>query len=300
MNIKDKICTKAAESAVKALLYEVSATPKPGLVDRENNGAHLDMDFFTFLSSASVLYETFYDCTVEGFDFDGHDHGLLLDKIRPMGIRGEEKMFKATKGINTHKGLIFSLGVLCAAFGSLCQDPNHQNPRIEEICQRARDITKGITKKDFKEIGAKSKLSYGEKLYVKYGITGIRGEVEGGFKTVLKQGIPVMKEYLKQEENLNHIMVQVLLNLMTATEDSNVLGRHDMKTLEYVKEQAKEALDLGGAFTKSGIDFIRQMDRTFIERNISPGGSADLLAVTILLFLLENEYSIGGGMFHGI
>jgi triphosphoribosyl-dephospho-CoA synthase len=113
--------------------------------------------------------------------------------------------------------------------------------------------------------------------------------VESGFKTVLDFGLPVIKEYLKEDKCFNDVLVQVLLNLMTKTEDSNVLGRHDMEVLYYVKHCAERALKLGGAFTKEGMQFIRMLDKEFIKDNISPGGSADLLAITIMFYYLETD-----------
>ena len=88
---------------------------------------------------------------------------------------------------------------------------------------------------------------------------------------------------------LNDVLVQVLLHLMTNTEDSNILGRHDFGTLNYVKKAAQGALDAGGMFTEQGKAKIIEMDELFINKNISPGGSADLLAVTVMLYLLETS-----------
>jgi triphosphoribosyl-dephospho-CoA synthase len=270
------------------MIYEVSATPKPGLVDRNNSGAHNDMDFFTFMSSSASLTYTFYECALEGVNFDREDYRDLLKRIRPIGIKGEEKMFNATRGVNTHKGLIFSLGIIAAAAGNIYKETGRQVISSEEISMKIRKITKGITE-ELKEIDRKEKLTYGEKLYKKYGTKGIRGEVESGFATVLKTGLPILKRLTaKQDTHINDILVQTLLYLMIETEDSNVLGRHNLDMLNYVKKSAREAIRLGGMFSQSGKEYIYKMDKDFIEKNISPGGSADLLAVTFMIALLEN------------
>lgn len=115
--INCSFCEYISQIAVKSMLLEVSATPKPGLVDRNNSGAHKDMDFNTFIESSVSQVYTFYNCTLEGLKFEGEDNKELLKAIRPAGIEGESKMFNATRGINTHKGLIFSLGIIAAAAG---------------------------------------------------------------------------------------------------------------------------------------------------------------------------------------
>lgn len=287
---KNDFCLKIAETAIKSMLYEVSATPKPGLVDRANSGAHRDMDFLTFMSSSAVLFDTFYHCTLEGINFTSENYRVLLERIRPFGIEGEKKMFAATNGVNTHKGLVFSLGIIAAAMGSLYTEEKEYKSDAPEICKRVQQIAVGLCK-ELDAASKKSEQTYGERLFEKYNIKGIRGEVASGFQTVMKYGLPVMRKYATQNEDLNNAFVHVLIHLMSKTEDSNVLGRHDHGTLEYVKQNAEIALQLGGAFTKEGMDYITSLDREFISRNISPGGSADLLAVTIMLFLSEQQFS---------
>jgi triphosphoribosyl-dephospho-CoA synthase len=284
-----KVCVEIAELAIKSMNYEISATPKPGLVDRRNSGAHTDMDFFTFMSSISVLFDTFYNAALEGVKFKSHNYYELLDKLRPIGIIGEEKMYKATNGVNTHKGLIFSMGIIAAAAGNLFIEQDKKYFSADHICKRVRDITQGITNRELFNLKKDNNLTYGEKLFLSYGTIGIRGEVENGFRTVLDYGLPVIKAHTK-EKKLNNVLVQVLLNLMAETDDSNVLGRHGPDALIYVKKSAKEALKLGGAFTTQGINYIKILDKKFIDKNISPGGSADLLAVTIMLYLLETMF----------
>ncbi|MFZ5969633.1 MAG: triphosphoribosyl-dephospho-CoA synthase CitG [Bacillota bacterium] len=282
-------CQYISELAVRAMLYEVSATPKPGLVDRNNPGAHKDMDFYTFMASSAALSSTFYLCTKAGMDFDETDYRLLLQRIRPIGIEGEKKMFAATKGINTHKGLVFSLGILAAAVGSVFTETQSTIFDTDVLCKRVQEMTKGISEGELFQLRKKENLTYGEKLFLKYGIKGIRGEVESGFKTVRSCSLPVLRALMQDtDKTQNDIYVQVLLHLMALAEDSNVLGRHDLSTLSYVKEKAKDALSAGGIFTAEGRQKILDMDEDFIMKHISPGGSADLLAVTLILYFLEN------------
>ncbi|SDY61819.1 triphosphoribosyl-dephospho-CoA synthase [Proteiniborus ethanoligenes] len=288
MSINYGFCEYISEIAIKSMLLEVAATPKPGLVDRNNSGAHKDMDFYTFMESSASQVYTFYNCALEGLKFEGKENKELLNIIRPIGIEGENKMFNATRGINTHKGLIFSLGIIAAAAGLQHKETKKQKMDIDDICHKVKDIAEGIVSRELGKLDNKDSLTYGEILYKNHGIKGIRGEAESGFSTVRYHSLPIFRELMKGEGNLNDNLVQVIFHLMTITEDVNILGRHGVDALEYVKSKAKEVLALGGIFTEKGKKKILEVDKDFIYRNISPGGSADLLAVTLMLYLLEN------------
>jgi len=283
---KEKFCAYVAELAIRSMLYEVSASPKPGLVDRFNSGAHGDMDFYTFMASTAALSHTLYQCAIEGANWKGEKDEDLLNQLKIIGVEGEKRMFAATKGVNTHKGLLFSLGIISAAAGKIHGETGNLNIESQLICREVKRITHGIS---LRELGKNNKeKTYGERLFQKYGVRGIRGEVEEGFPTVCTYSLPILKDLLKKREtSLNDIFLQILLHLMVNTEDSNILGRHGFETLNYVKRISQEALDAGGMFSELGRNKIIEMDEIFTERNISPGGSADLLAVTIMLYLLE-------------
>jgi triphosphoribosyl-dephospho-CoA synthase len=278
-----------ASLAQRAILYEVSTTPKPGLVDRENSGAHKDMDFFTFMASSSALYKGLYECALEGILFQGTDSTVLMDKIRIPGISCEKDMFKATKSINTHKGIIFSLGVILAAVGKLYKETDKEVFLIEDICNEVKIITKGLTKKDFNGIENKEKLTHGERLYVSYGYKGIRGEAESGFSTVLRQAIPLMRDWkIKKDLSMNDLFLHMLINIMAESEDTNVIIRGGIESLSYVKEISSEFIKDGGMYQKDAKQKLDEMNKIFIQKNISPGGSADLLAITIFLGLISH------------
>lgn len=283
-----EFCEFVSNIAIKSILYEVSTSPKPGLVDRFNPGAHGDMDFFTFIRSSSVLGPYYYNCTKAGIEFDGSDYKQLLTDIRPIGIKAEKDMFRATGGINTHKGIVFSMGIIAAAVGSLFKELNRDTFSYNEISDRVILISHGITR-ELDNAHNKEDLTYGEKLYLKYGTKGIRGEVESGFQTALDISLPILEQLILEETyHINDILIQVLLNLMAYTEDSNVLGRHNMETLNYVQNESIKILKLGGYFTDEGKKYIESTDKDFIDKNISPGGSADLLAVSLMMYILKH------------
>lgn len=260
----------------------MAATPKPGLVDRNNSGAHSDMDIYTFLSSASVLHPYFAEMAAEGRRFTDSDLSELLGILRPIGIEAEKVMFKITKGVNTHKGLIFSLGILSAAAAR--QFEQNRNFHAEDICRTASFMCRGIVEKELK--GSDRAETTGEKLYRSEGISGIRGEAEAGFPSVISSGLPALRN---SDGDWNIRLIDTLLHLMTVVQDSNVLGRQDQNTLKIIRKQVKEVLLTGGASDDRGMEILKQMDMEFIEKNISPGGSADLLAVTVFLYKLENS-----------
>ena len=282
-----EFCIYISKLATKALLYEVSISPKPGLVDRYNSGAHNDMDFFTFIDSSVALIDYFHKCTEVGIEFKGDDATLLLKNIRPIGIYAEDNMFEATRGINTHKGLVFSLGIISAVAGMHFKEFNNTNISSKEISDKVRMVAKDLSL-ELNDAKYKEAPTYGERLYLKYGVKGIRGEVESGFETVMKYSLPVLKELSNKDTNINDKLIQVLLYLMANTEDSNILGRHNLEILKFVKDKSRIAISHGGYLTPYGKLYVEEMDKYFIEKNISPGGSADLLAITIMLYILEN------------
>jgi triphosphoribosyl-dephospho-CoA synthase len=285
---KEDFAHYATSLAQRAILYEVSTTPKPGLVDRDNCGAHKDMDFFTFMASSSSLYKGLYECCMEGLNFEEKDYTQLLNRIRKPGIECERAMFQATNGINTHKGIIFSMGILCAVAGKLYNKYNQDYFIIEDVCEEVKKITKDLTSKDFEAIENKKILTHGERLYKQYGLRGIRGEVESGFSTVQKNAVQVLRTW-KSEKNLslNDLFLEILLNLMAGSEDTNVIIRGGIESLEYVKKISREFLTEGGLNQCDAKKKLEAMNKEFIRRNISPGGSADLLAVSIFLGMME-------------
>lgn len=288
MKVKEEFAHYAASLAQRAILYEVSTTPKPGLVDRYNSGAHRDMDFFTFMASSTALYRWLYEFVIEGLSFEDDDSTKLLDRIRIPGIQCEKAMFEATNGVNTHKGIIFSLGILCAVVGKLYRKYETTNFIIEEICEEVKKVAKDLTKKDFKAVWSKKVLTHGERLFIEYGFRGIRGEVESGFDTVQKRAVRIMRDWGKSRRlSINDLFLEILLNLMAESEDTNVIIRGGIESLEYVKAISKEFIETGGMYQPKAKEKLESINLEFIRRNISPGGSADLLAVSIFLGMME-------------
>ncbi len=265
-----------ARLACQALLYEVCATPKPGLVDRENSGSHQDMDIFTFQASAAALWPYFYDCVRLGRKSRTLSPAETFARLRRRGKQAEGEMLLATSGVNTHKGAIFSLGLLCGALGRLEQGL-WKNP--DAVLTTVADLAQGLTTSDFSGTD-----TAGERLYRDYGITGVRGQAEAGFPAVKKIGLPILKEGLARGLSCNHAGCVALLHMLPFVQDTNLFHRGGPAAQEFVTGAVENILQQN-PFPSA--EEIRQLDQALIERNLSPGGCADLLALTYLMWLLQ-------------
>lgn len=279
---------RITDCAVKGMLLELSCTPKPGLVDRQNNGANDDMDYDLFTLSSASLCSGFFEFSKMGITT--RDDGILLEQLRNEGIKVEQKMFRTTGGINTQKGLIFLMGLVCAAAGNLIRDGRPPLPC--NVSERIAFITRDICERELSALNSADPgrpLTKGEKLHLRYGMRGIRGEAEDGLPTVVHGGLPELHASLESGMSMNDSMVHALCRIMSISEDTNVVARSDYITLKKeVQPMAEDILRLGGMRTEKGKKAIQDMDRYLIEKNINPGGSADLLAVTCAMFYLES------------
>lgn len=275
---------KGAELACRALLYEVATTPKPGLVDGCNTGSHKDMDMFTFIDSACALLPYFEACIRSGQETRSCSPADTFRKIRKEGREAEQIMFSATGGINTHKGAIFSIGIVCAAMGRLDRQ-NWQYP--EKILTECAKITEGLTERDFSGLNMENAVTSGQRFYVQYGITGVRGQAEAGFPAVREYGLPVFLQGIREGRGINESGCAALLAIMASSVDTNLIARSNLETQQAVVVQVKALLEKNPYPDRSTLE---ELDRMFIQKNLSPGGSADLLAICYLLyFLMEHR-----------
>lgn len=275
---------RIASYAVEALLVEAAATPKPGLVDRANNGAHEDMDFFTFQKSAAALAPYFTEFVRAGAG-EGRSLHTLLSELRPIGRAAESAMYARTGGVNTHKGAIFSFGVLLGAAGWISA---HGKPLMADaVLNAVRIICAGLCHTDY---GGQfdTPQTKGQAAYLTYGLTGVRGEAEAGFPLVWDYALPLYRVRRAEHAPLNDALVDVLLVLMAHNMDTNVLGRHDLAMLQRVQEEADQIAKLGGMRTERGRAALQAFDAQLIDAWVSPGGSADLAAVTHFLYEIES------------
>ena len=274
---------KVGQYLTQAILLEVSTHPKPGLVTRLSNGAHKDMSIFTFMMSSAVLSKAFNDLQ----DIGQAHRGTLAElfcKLRSYGVGAEAELLRVTKGVNTQRGILFAGGIVSAVSGYAMNMGLSRDALLPMI----KEMAAGLVAKELKNLDHAA-MTAGEKLYYKYGITGIRGEVENGFPSVVNYGLPALEDAFNKGATINDALVHTLISLMTVVEDSNVIWRTDYDTLLEVQRIANNILSLGSVFTEKGRMAIAETERCFLQRRISPGGSADLLSVTITLYLLEHK-----------
>lgn len=263
---------QVGEAAQRALMYEALTTPKPGLVDMENSGAHRDMDIFSFADAICALRRYFEDCARMGLE------GASVERLQHAGRLAEEKMLSAAHA-NTHKGAVFSLGILCYAAGCC-----GEGAEIADILQKAAEIgAYFLTEMQSHCRG----VTGGEKQYAAYGLTGARGEAASGFETVTRIALPALEAALRQHKSLPQAGLEALMYLIMQVKDSNIIRRAGLAGQEFAAAQAEKVLQNGCM-----ADDLRALNDLFVEKNISPGGSADLLAVTYFLhFLVEGGAS---------
>ena len=276
----------AARLAVRALLYEVTTTPKPGLVDRRNSGSHRDMDVFTFMDSAAALYPYFEACARTGCETAEQPAPETFAALRPLGCEAEGEMLDATGGVNTHKGAVFSVGIVCAALGRLDRSLWADAARV---LAEVSAMTAGLTEKDFAGVTAENAATVGQKLYIQYGITGVRGQVEAGLPTVLNVGLPVLEEGLAKGYDFDRAGGGALLAILANSTDTNIIARSSRERQLALTEELKALLAQTPYPDK---DALAALDDRFIAENLSPGGSADLLALTWLLHFVTTEGNI--------
>lgn len=260
--------------AQRALLYEAVTTPKPGLVDAQNSGAHRDMDLFSFMDSASALRGWFEEAACIGMQHASDEDAFAA--LRARGIAAEADMLAVTGGVNTHKGALFSLGIACCAAGRAGKGAS-----AEEILAEAAKIAEPSLA-DFEALSCENARTGGEKQYLAQRLTGIRGEAAAGFPSVAGHALPAFRKALARGESLNDAGLHALVALMACLPDSNILRRKGPSALQNVQAQAAELARKG--FTHAD---LQRMNEDFVRENISPGGSADLLAMTYFLHFVQ-------------
>ena len=287
---QETLCQRLASIALKATLYEIAASPKPGLVDRFDTGAHQDMDYFSFLNSSAALAGYFEEFARSGMTFDNDDLTTALPIIRDTGLKMERAMLEATGGVNTHKGLIFLLGLSIFATSSVLS--RHKAFHEADIRKTIAGICRNLV---YNEFGAtRNDSSHGAQCFQHYGrrYGGARQEAEEGFPNVFRHGLPALRHRrsegggIEETSTLNAALTDTLLSLMAQVNDTNILYRANPDTLDNVKQMAGHVLEALTDEEKSSryaelIDFCR-------EKQVSPGGSADLLVVTIFFYDVES------------
>lgn len=272
---------KVSALATRALLDEVCTTPKPGLVDRANNGSHRDMDIFTFTASAAALAPYWGRCFQIGRETAGLSPEETFAALKKAGQAAERTMFAATNGVNTHKGAIFSLGLICGAAGRLWRaEALGRDPEV--ILAECAGMVSAAVEEDLAALSPDSARTAGERVYLERGLTGVRGEAARGFPGVRDCALPALKEALNAGRNRNDAGAIALLCLIARGTDTNMVARGGP---ERAKKAAEDCAQLLKRSPRPEMEEIARLDLEFIRENLSPGGCADLLAITYFLQL---------------
>lgn len=261
---------RLAGQAVQALLDEANLTPKPGLVDERGSGAHLDLTLALMHRSARSLLPCFEAIAVASADMAPSQR--LREHLSAIGRGGERQMFAVTGGINTHKGAIWSLGLLVAG-AALCADRG--DPFA--IAAMAGTIAR------FPDSLAEQTVTHGERVRRLYGVPGARGEAHQGFPHVVQVGLPTLVAARSCGVSENCARLDTLLAIMAKLDDTCLLYRGGLGALKAAKHGGRRVLEAGGTSTARGFARLLQLDRELLGMNASPGGSADLLAATLFL-----------------
>ena len=273
-----------ATLATKALLYEVSISPKAGLVSRLSNGSHKDMNFYTFIDSSLALHNYFLNCFDYGQEKLFSCPNFFKD-LREVGKVAEKEMYEATKGINTHKGTIFSMGILLAVLGVHLKENKEIDLKI--LSEKIKEMCKPLLNelKDADNIS-----TYGEKAYKEYHLTGARGLAISGYEIVLLDGINKLRDFCKTLD-FETACILLLFYYMSVLDDTNIVNRASITTLKEVQILSKELFEENKkTLEKENIkNSMSKLNDIFIEKNISAGGSADLLILTIFIYFMTCE-----------
>jgi len=260
---------------IEALLFEAAAHPSPGLVDPLHTGAHDDMDFYLFLKSTAALAYGLGRCAEAGMRHETHP-AELLPVLRRIGLDTEQIMFQSTEGVNTQKGALFSMGLILGVSGLLLKNGIPLIP--ERLSETLQKMTSGLVARELENV---TPVTGGEAAYKAYGITGIRGEMERGIPSVIRFGLPALKASLARGETCNRALIRTLIALMAEVDDTAVLHRaRSIETLRNVQNKARLLQASGRLDDNDWQNAVWEMDADLVRSNLSPGGSADLLAIT--------------------
>ena len=287
-----------AHLATQALQAELDTTPKPGLVDKDNNGAHRDMDYALMQLSINTLHPYFVRLALLGFADTLPSHTV----IRDTGIEAEKAMLAATNGVNTHKGALFSMGlaVVAAAYEEkkAAANKEERGKEREEGYLSSLQLTIKALAASFPDTSG----THGSKAkQLSNGTTTIKGALDNareGYEKLFAEWLPFYNERRKNHDA--HALHKTLLRIMCDLDDTNVIYRTSVATAEEVKQEARALLanfeEAYAAQDKekcaSAIEekcasaellALKDMDRRYTARNISPGGAADMLSLTVFI-----------------
>lgn len=269
-----------AQTAVRALVDEVTLTPKPGLVDLRGAGAHHDLNWALMCRSANSLRPTFEAMAQAGQALPVAANRAKTIQLRAtigqLGRVGELHMLSATGGVNTHRGAIWALGLLVTASAQIAG--NAMRLSAQGIAAQAALLARLPDC-----AGSRLPLNKGGVACQQYAVGGARGQAMAGFPQVIKTGLPALKKARLNGGSETAARLHALLAIMAELDDTCVLARAGMVALQAVQQGAAQVLAQGGVATQAGQKALQVLDAQLLALHVSPGGAADLLAATLWL-----------------
>ena len=265
-----------ADAAVTALVEEAELTPKPGLVDLQGSGAHTDLTIELMIRSAYSLRQTFAEIALAAFRLSPSQS--LREEIARIGRQGENAMYAATGGTNTHKGAIWAIGLLVAGAAM-----RKREAAAEEIAAVAGELAR------FPDRFAPRQNTNGSRVRQRYGVAGARGEAQQGFPHVTTIALPALRNARRDGLPERLARIDALIALIATLDDTCLLHRGGEDALRVAKQKAGEIRAAGGVSTEAGWQGLGELDRELLLRHASPGGSADLLAAALFLDRLQAD-----------
>jgi triphosphoribosyl-dephospho-CoA synthase len=268
----DELSTQMARTAIGCLYAELTLYPKPGLVSLVDNGSHTDMNAASFMRSMFALRHYFARITRAGAA------DAAFAQLRQLGIDAEARMLRATHGINTHRGAIFSLGLLCAAAGRAAAQGMHLTPdalRAVLLLRWGADLAT--------HSAMPAPPSHGLRAATLHGASGAREEGALGFPSVFEVGLPALRRTLAERRGMRLARIDALFALMAQMSDTNVYHRGGAEGALTVREHGARFVAAGGTADPLWQARALESHRVFMARRLSPGGAADLLAATCLV-----------------
>ncbi len=269
-----------ADYAVAALLAELDLFPKPGLVSPIDSGSHKDMDHGLLKASALCLHGSFKELAQLGASGANFDSDLI-----PAGIRAERHMMQVTQGVNTHRGAIFSLGLLVAAAAS-CRSQQDPPTAIRKVIQ-----SQWGPALQAHSMMAVHDTTHGSAVRRTSGAGGAREEAAMAFPAIFEVALPCYTKLLGLGTPSREAGIHTLFLLMSSVPDTNTFHRGGESGAAHVMQSASDFLDVGGISNPAWEKLAQKIHTDFIARNLSPGGSADLLAGTFFVHRATHELS---------
>lgn len=275
----DNEATFIANLAEECLILEINTFPKPGLVSNIDNGSHSDMDANTFYQSAAAIKPFFAQMMLAGKE------NCSMPTLREIGLKAEREMMLTTGGINTHRGAIFGLGLLCAAVGLSRTTEAYTSCSLGHIVANrwGNEILPS-------RLNTALETTHGAIVARQYGAGGAQAEAFHGFPCVYDIGLPALQlGYHLAPNDAHAARIQACFALIANVEDTNLLHRGGLEGLQFAQNHAQKFLKMGGVGRENWLNEAQKIHTEFVNRNLSPGGCADLLSMTLFVDTAESH-----------